>query len=228
MICSRIILAAQGHGTRSKRRCTGSFYITRYVTRNDPTLCHGAPRATRRARAHARTHHAARRRCSCTLLLMRLIWYPKREWYPQLVPQKGLVPPPTVDTRRLKRGWRPPPTADSAPKKGLAPPQHRTQKGLVQPNPTVSFSKLARLFRCTPARRPMYTRQAEMADPKTPRPSDVEFDNGYYTNPKYASTVWYIGGPPQGSVQTDHTSCSRTTTATSAGRQVHRRHCRRP
>ena len=27
---------------------------------NDPTLCHGAPRATRRARAHARTHHAAR------------------------------------------------------------------------------------------------------------------------------------------------------------------------
>ena len=31
-----------------------------------------------------------------------------------------------------------------------------------------------------------------MADPKTPRPADVEFDNDYYTNPKYAGTVWYI------------------------------------
>ena len=38
----------------------------------------------------------------------------------------------------------------------------------------------------------MYTRQAKMADPKTPRPPDVEFDNDYYTNPKYAGTVWYI------------------------------------
>ena len=33
-----------------------------------PPFRHGAPRATRRARAHARTHHAVRRRCSCTLL----------------------------------------------------------------------------------------------------------------------------------------------------------------
>ena len=31
-----------------------------------------------------------------------------------------------------------------------------------------------------------------MADPKTPRPPGVEFDNGDYTNPKYAGTVWYI------------------------------------
>ena len=31
-----------------------------------------------------------------------------------------------------------------------------------------------------------------MADPKTPRPPDVEFDNDYYTNPKYKGTVWYI------------------------------------
>ena len=30
-----------------------------------------------------------------------------------------------------------------------------------------------------------------MADPKTPRPPGVEFDNDYYTNPKYAGTVWY-------------------------------------
>ena len=83
MICSRIILAAQGHGTRSKRPCTDSFYITRYVTRNDPTFCHDAPRATRRARAHARTHHAARRRCSCTLLSCES----------SLVLKKGVVPP---------------------------------------------------------------------------------------------------------------------------------------
>ena len=38
----------------------------------------------------------------------------------------------------------------------------------------------------------MYTQQAKMADPKTPRPDDVEFDNGDYTNPKYAGTIWYI------------------------------------
>ena len=30
-----------------------------------------------------------------------------------------------------------------------------------------------------------------MADPKTPRSPDVEFDNDYYTNPKYTGMVWY-------------------------------------
>ena len=31
-----------------------------------------------------------------------------------------------------------------------------------------------------------------MADPRTPRPPDVEFDNEYYTNPEHAGTVLYI------------------------------------
>ena len=35
-----------------------------------------------------------------------------------------------------------------------------------------------------------------MADPKTPRPPGVEFDNEYYTNPKYVGTVWCIAGVP--------------------------------
>ena len=34
--------------------------------------------------------------------------------------------------------------------------------------------------------------QAKLVDPKTPRPDDVEFDNGAYTNPKYAGAAWYI------------------------------------
>jgi len=42
------------------------------------------------------------------------------------------------------------------------------------------------------ARRPRQQPYAKVADPNTPRPDDVEFNNKRYTNPKYAGFVWYI------------------------------------
>ena len=53
--CSRIILLVFKPGRRSKRQCSASCRITRYVSRHI-SICHGAPRATRtRTRETART-----------------------------------------------------------------------------------------------------------------------------------------------------------------------------
>ena len=49
--------------------------------------------------------------------------------------------------------------------------------------------------------------QAKIADPKTPRPDDVSFENEAYTNPKYAGTVWYIADHVNAELSSSRLSC---------------------